>query len=114
MKTSSIRNILVPIDFSPMSIEAIAAAKSVAQQFSATIHLAHVHHTRYPVGFRSPVLSADKLAIPFEEHRKETLTKDLQEIARRNGLDRSGTIHLCEGVSVYREISNSRNTSART
>ncbi|MEO8045209.1 MAG: universal stress protein [Spartobacteria bacterium] len=104
MKTYSIRNILVPVDFSPMSIDAIASAKSLAERVGATIHLAHVHHTQYPVGFRGPVLSADEQAIAFEAHREKTLSKDLQEIAHRNGLARSGTIHLCHGPSVYREI----------
>ena len=104
MKTCSIRKILVPIDFSPMSIEAIATANDLARQCGATVHLAHVHHIQYPVGFRGPVFSAEERAVSFEAHRRETLTNDLSEIARRNGLARTGEIHLCEGVSVYREI----------
>ena len=48
MKKLSIRNILVPIDFSKMSIEAIETAKRLGQRFGATIHLAHVHQLAYP------------------------------------------------------------------
>ena len=104
MKKRAIQNILVPVDFSPMSIEAIAVAKNLAQQTGATVHLAHVHHAQYPVGFRGPVLSQSEYAVSFEEHRKEVLSEDLQELARRNGLARASAVHLCEGVSVYREI----------
>jgi hypothetical protein len=38
MKKPSIRTILVPIDFSKMSIQAIETAKKLAQRFQATIH----------------------------------------------------------------------------
>jgi nucleotide-binding universal stress UspA family protein len=38
-----IRKILVPLDFSPASMEALDYAVSVAKQFRAAIHLMHVH-----------------------------------------------------------------------
>ncbi|MEO5718252.1 MAG: universal stress protein [Chthoniobacterales bacterium] len=104
MKKRSCQNILVPIDFSPMSIEALASAKILAERLGAIIHLVHVHHVQYPVGFRGPVLSRSEYAVSFEEHRKEALLKDLHELARRNHLGPASTVHLCEGVSVYREI----------
>ena len=104
MKKRSIQNILVPVDFSPMSIEAIAAAKTLAQQTGAQVHLAHVHHAQYPAGFRGPVLSQSEYAVSFEEHRKETVAEELQELATRHGVGRTSAVHLCEGVSVYREI----------
>ena len=43
MKSLSVRNILVPIDFSPASMQALDYAVSLAKQFRATIHLLHVH-----------------------------------------------------------------------
>src|SRR6266545_955093 len=42
MKKLSFRNILVPTDFSAMSIDAIATAKRLAQRFNATAHVLHV------------------------------------------------------------------------
>ena len=99
MKTRSLQNILVPVDFSPMSSEAIAAAKTLAEETGAKVHLAHVHHAQYPVGFRGPVLSRSEHAVSFEEHRKEALAEDLQELVRRHGLARTSAVHLCEGAS---------------
>ncbi|MGH8094080.1 MAG: universal stress protein [Chthoniobacterales bacterium] len=103
MKTLWIRNLLVPIDFSPMSIESIAKAKEVAQQSGAAIHLVHVHHQQYPVTFMGPVLSSGRPAISFEEYRVTALGEDLRDVARRNNLS-ADSVHLCEGASVYHEI----------
>ena len=46
-----IENILVPVDFSEMSIDAIATAKQLARRFGATVHLANIHESSYPAGF---------------------------------------------------------------
>lgn len=99
-----IRKILVPIDFSPISIAAIEAAKDVSRSFGATIHLAHVHQQQYPANFLGPIFSADRPAVSFEEHRRETLRGTLRETARRCDLPTAGTIHLCEGSVAFHEI----------
>ncbi len=104
MKKPWIRNILVPIDFSRMSIESVAKAKSMAQEFGAAIHLAHVHHQQYPATFMGPVLSSGEPVTSFEEHRERALREELKEVARQNNLSPDGSIHLCEGASVYHEI----------
>ena len=104
MKKPWIRNILVPIDFSRMSIESIAKAKSMAQEFGAALHLAHVHHRQYPVTFMGPVLSSGGPITSFEEHRERALRDELKEVARQNNLLPDGSVHLCEGASVYHEI----------
>ncbi len=104
MKKPWIRNILVPIDFSRISIESVAKAKGVAQEFGATVHLAHVHHQQYPVTFMGPVLSSGEPVISFEEHREMALREELKEVARQNNLSSEISIHLCEGASVYHEI----------
>lgn len=101
---SNLRNILVPVDFSPVSIEAIETAKSVAHYLGATIHLVHVHHEQYPVTFMGPVFSAGRPAVSFEEHRRETLLGVLQDLARRYELPAAGTIHLREGAVVFHEV----------
>lgn len=39
-----IKTILVPLDFSPASMEALAYGVSLAKKFQAAVHLVHVHH----------------------------------------------------------------------
>ena len=51
VKRLTIRQILVPIDFSETSIEAIPPAKNLARRFNASVHLVHVHWFDYPAGF---------------------------------------------------------------
>lgn len=104
MKAQTIRNILVPIDFSSMSIQAIEPAKRLAQRFEAKVHLAHIHHWQYPAGFMGPISSRDMPPMTFEEHRKKTLAEDLKKLARRCGLSLAGTLHLREGASAFDEI----------
>lgn len=56
-----IANILVPIDFSELSLRAIPAAKGLAQRFGANVHLAHVQEYSDPavmLGPNAPVLVA--------------------------------------------------------
>ena len=104
MKKPKLRNILVPIDFSPMSIDAIGDAKKIAQKFGATIQLAHVHHQQYALGYLGPVLASGQPIVSFEEHRLKTLGEELQEVATQAGLPRSSPVHLSVGPSVFHEI----------
>jgi len=48
MKKLSIQNILVPIDFSAMSIDAIATAKRMAKWFGSRTHVVHVNQFANP------------------------------------------------------------------
>jgi len=104
MKKPKFRNILVPIDFSPMSIEAIEDAKKIGQKFGATIRLAHVHHQQYAVGKLGPVLARGEPIVSFEEHRRKTLGNELKEAACRAGLPPSTQVQVCVGPSVFHEI----------
>jgi nucleotide-binding universal stress UspA family protein len=54
MKKLSIQSIVVPIDFSKMSIQAIKTAGGLARRFAASVHLAHVHHFDYAADFVAP------------------------------------------------------------
>ena len=47
---SHIKSILVPVDFSPASQRALAAARDLATAFGATIHLLHVFETPLAMG----------------------------------------------------------------
>jgi nucleotide-binding universal stress UspA family protein len=104
MKKLSIRNILVPIDFSKISIKAIETAKGLAQRFGATIHLAHVHHWQYPADFMGPVISSGFLPASFEEHRNKQLAEELKTIASKAGLSQRDQNHLRTGASAFHEI----------
>jgi len=105
MKKLSIQNILVPIDFSKMSIKAIETAKDLAQPFGATIHLVHVHHWQYSADFVGPVISSGFLPQSFEEHRNKQLAEELKTIASKAGLSPRDQTHLRTGASAFHEIS---------
>jgi nucleotide-binding universal stress UspA family protein len=104
MKKRSIRNILVPIDFSKMSINAIETAKRLGQRFTATIHLAHVHHWQYPADFVGPVISSGFLPESFEEDRNKQLAEELKTIASKSGLSPRYQTHLRTGAAPFHEI----------
>jgi nucleotide-binding universal stress UspA family protein len=74
MKRLSIQNILVPIDFSKLSSQAVETAKQVAFRFEARLHLVHINEANYPAGFMAPTpgLSGDVVSI---QHANE---KELQ------------------------------------
>jgi nucleotide-binding universal stress UspA family protein len=54
MKTLKVRNIIVPIDFSEMSVQAIHVAEQLARRFGASIRLAHVRHLNCATDFVAP------------------------------------------------------------
>jgi nucleotide-binding universal stress UspA family protein len=104
MKELSIGNILVPIDFSKLSVQAIETAKWLAQRFFATIHLVHVHHWQYSADFVGPVISSGFLPAAFEEHRSKQLAEELNTIASKAGLSPRDQTHLRTGASAFHEI----------
>jgi len=74
-----IERILVPLDFSPASMEALDYAVSVAKQFRAAIHLVHVH----PPDEASSVPGAGHLLLQSAE-AIERLNEELTGIHRKN------------------------------
>src|SRR2546427_10858261 len=103
MKEPTIQKILVPIDFSKMSIQAIETAKRLAHRFGATVHLAHIHQFAYPAEFMGPVLSAQHLPKSFEDYRAEQLTEELKTVANQSGLSAREQTYLRPGASVFAE-----------
>jgi nucleotide-binding universal stress UspA family protein len=83
MKEPTIRNILVPIDFSEMSIQVIETAKNLERRFGARIHLVHVQEAMYPAGFMAttPMMTGDVIAIHCENKKK--LRERLCDVAAR-------------------------------
>ena len=103
MKNTNIQNILVPIDFSKMSIDAITTAKQLARRFGATIHLVHVHQFDYPATSLDPVLSALALPKSFEEHQSKQLAEQLKAIAEQTGLSPRDQAHVRTGAAPFHE-----------
>ena len=104
MKELSIRNILVPIDFSKMSIQAIETAKRLAQRFGASIHLTHVHPFGYQGTFMGPVFPLLGPPESFEEHRIRQSTELLKAIAHKSGLSPRDQTHVRMGAPPFDEI----------
>jgi len=104
MKTQNVRNILVPIDFSKMSIQAIETAKRLAQRFGATVHLAHVRQFYYSAGFTAPMPSVVPFSVVTNDQEAEkTTSRQLNALAAKHGLSRA-TCHLLSGAPAFDEI----------
>jgi nucleotide-binding universal stress UspA family protein len=104
MKTANIRNILVPIDFSKMSSQAIETAKRLAQRFGATIHLAHVHQFYYPTGFAAPMPPVIPYSTyTYDQEAEKRAARDLNLLAKKHELSPS-TFHLLTGAPAFDEI----------
>lgn len=104
MKTPNIRNILVPIDFSRISIQAIEMAKGFARRFGATIHLAHVHQFYYPTGFAAPMPPVIPYSTyTYDQEAEKRAARDLNLLAKKHELSPS-TAHLLTGAPAFDEI----------
>jgi nucleotide-binding universal stress UspA family protein len=103
MKPPTIRNILVPIDFSMMSVQAIKTATRMARRFGATIHLAHVRQSDY-AGFSAPAPPMVPFSlITYEQDGEERVLKELRALAREYGVS-SATCHILCGGPAFDEI----------
>lgn len=103
MEKLSIRNILVPIDFSTMSIQAIETAKRLARRFGGSVHLVHVYQFDYPTGFMAPGIWSTQPSIAAQEQHTQVLTKNVGALAREHSLS-SENCHLSRGAPSFDEI----------
>src|SRR4030095_14110618 len=104
MKRPSIRNILVPIDFSRLSIHAIKTAKRLARRFAASIHLAHVRQFNYAADFVAPAPPIVPFSfIPYEQDGATSVVKELNAVARECGIP-SPICHVLSGAPPFDEI----------
>ena len=104
MKTLNIQNIVVPIDFSKMSVQAIQIARQLARRFGASIHLAHVRHLNYAADF----VAGAPPTVPFsfttyEQVGEQTALKDLKKVAGDCGVS-SATCDVLSGAPPFDEI----------
>jgi nucleotide-binding universal stress UspA family protein len=97
MKTLNIQNIIVPIDFSKMSVQAIQIARQLARRFSASIHLAHVRQSNYTADFVAPAF------MTYEQVGEQTALKELGVVASECGVS-SASCHVLGGAPPFDEI----------
>lgn len=96
-----IKNILVPIDFSSMSIQGLETAKRLARSFKARMHIGHVS---VPVQGRALMAAAvawQETPGTIAKAVREGLSSDLKELASKYGLPNGDNIHLKEGAPVF-------------
>jgi len=92
-KGLQIRNVLVPIDFSATSLEAIEFAPPLLKQFGAELHLVHVFEADYPLSS----LMTMPLIVPELEVDKR-VRRHLKDVAKKYGVElRSENIHAVRG-----------------
>jgi nucleotide-binding universal stress UspA family protein len=104
MKKLSIQNIVVPIDFSKMSIHAIKTASRVARRFAASVHLAHVRQFDYPADFVAPAPPIVPFSfMPYEQNGERGVAKEFNALAREYGIS-SANCHVLSGAPPFDEI----------
>jgi nucleotide-binding universal stress UspA family protein len=104
MKTLNIQNIIVPIDFSKMSLQAIQIAKQLARRFGASIHLAHVRHLDYAADLVAPAPPIFRFCfMPYERDGEQTALKELKKAATECGVS-SARCNVLSGAPPFDEI----------
>jgi nucleotide-binding universal stress UspA family protein len=104
MKAPTIRNILVPIDFSNMSTEAVKTAVRLGRRFTASIHLAHVRPLEYAAGFSAPAPPLVPFSFPvYEQNGEQEILEELNALAREHSV-LPMTCHVLGGGSPFDEI----------
>ena len=106
MKKLNIKNILVPVDFSDLSIQAVDAANKLAKRFGGNVHLVHVFDEYYSAGFDvspagpiGPIVYPSNIAGEIRTKRSRDLTK----IAARFGIAPTN-VCLRDGMPAFDEI----------
>jgi len=104
MRRPSIRNILVPIDFSKMSIGAIKTARQLARRVPATIHLAHVRRVDYATAFSAPSPPIAPFPLmTYEQDAEKRVLQELNGLACEHGIS-SASCHVVGGGPAFDEI----------
>src|SRR5512132_454712 len=104
MKKLKVQNIIVPIDFSKMSVQAIQIAKQLARRFGASIHLAHVRHLNYATDFVTPAPPIVPFSfMTYEQVGEQTALKELKKMASECGVS-SAKCDVLSGAPPFDEI----------
>jgi len=104
MKTLSIQNIIVPVDFSQMSVQAIQIAKQLARRFGASIHLTHVRQVNYGADFVAPVPPIAPFSfMPYAQNGEQSALEELKKMANESGIS-SASCNVLSGAPPFDEI----------
>jgi nucleotide-binding universal stress UspA family protein len=102
MKKLSIQNILVPIDFSEMSIEAIETARRLARLFNGIVHLAHVRQIDYTAAFAAGSTVPFSI-LTYNGDAQKQVVQNLNALACECHVS-SPICHVLGGAPAYDEI----------
>src|SRR5262249_78913 len=87
MKTLSIQNIIVPIDFSKMSVQAIQVAKQLARRLGASMHLAHARPFDYGIDCVPPAPPIAPFSfMSYQQNGEQAALKELRRLANECGV----------------------------
>jgi nucleotide-binding universal stress UspA family protein len=104
MKSLNIRNIVVPIDFSEMSVQAVQTAKQLGRRFGASIHLAHVRQLVHAADFVVPAAPMVPFSFPpYEQNEEQIALEHLKKVASDYGVS-SASCHVLSGAPPFDEI----------
>ena len=104
MKTLKVRNIIVPIDFSKMSVQAIQIARQLARRFGASIHLAHVRQFNYAGDFVTPAPPVVPFSfMTYDEDGEQSALKELKKVAAECDVA-SASCDVLSGAPPFDEI----------
>lgn len=104
MKKPSIQNIIVPIDFSRMSVPALKSASRLGQRFGASMHLAHVRQFNYAADFVAPAPPIVPFSfMPYDRDCAGGIVKELNAMAGECGIS-SPICHVLSGAPPFDEI----------
>ena len=79
----NIKNILLPTDFSNISLSAASYAADIAKQYDAKIHLLYILEKTPPIlAIRSLDLSEDKIIKSLEEEAKKSLENTAEKVRK--------------------------------
>ena len=83
-----IKNILLPTDFSKLSLSAAENALELAEKYNAKIHILNVLEKTPPIlAIRSLDLSQDKILKEIDSAAKKSLTETVQKITKNKNLE---------------------------
>ena len=106
----TIKNILLPTDFSRLSLSAAQYAIDLAKQYDAKIHLLHVIEKTPPIlAIHSLDLSEEKIIESIEQNAKESLDKTLAKLQKDTNVE--FVTMLQKGIDYEEIVSYSKNNN---
>jgi nucleotide-binding universal stress UspA family protein len=104
MKKLNFQNIIVPIDFSEMSVQAVRIAKRLARRFGAAVHLAHVRQLHHAADFLAPAPTMVPFPfIAYEQNGEQTVIEELKKVASECNVS-SAKCSVLSGAPPFDEI----------